>query len=103
MKNKIRSKNFKYLKSVVHLYSLNLFDGYLSFHAKNQTFLEAYNDEEENQNKNPNEATLNDLLIHQYFNYSDQLKPLLMLMDDQTIKYLKTFDDIMYDLVTSLQ
>ena len=71
--------------------------------TKSQTFLEKYIHGSENENKNSKKTSINDLLIHKYFSYSDQLKPLLDMMDDQTIMYLRVFDDIMYDLVTSLQ
>ena len=71
--------------------------------TNSRTFLRNYNSDRENNYKNANKITSKDLMIHKYFNYSDQLTPLLNLMDGKTIMYLKTFDDIMYDLVTSLQ
>ena len=71
--------------------------------TNSSTFLRNFNSDRENKYKNAIKATSNDLMIHKYFNYSDQLTPLLNLMDDKTIMYLKAFDEIMYDLVTSLQ
>ena len=71
--------------------------------TKSQTLLEKYIYKRENENKNSKNTSINDLLIHKYFDYSNQLKPLLDMMDDQTIMYLRVFDDIMYDLVRSLQ
>ena len=71
--------------------------------TNSSTFLRNYNGDRENKYKNGNKTKLNDLMIHKYFNYSDQLRPLLYLMDEKTIMYLKAFDDIMYDMVTLLQ
>lgn len=71
--------------------------------TKSHKFLENHTRDQTNKYKNVKKTDLNDLLIHKYFDYSDQLMPLLNLMDDQTIMYLKTFDDIMSDLVTSLK
>ena len=97
---KILSSDFSNEMDKIHSMFSKAINKFLEI-TKNQTFLETYNNQQENQYKNPKETTMNDLLIHKYFNYSDQLKPLLMLMDNQTIKYLRAFDDIMYDLVTS--
>ena len=45
---------------------------------------------------------ISDLMINKYFNHSEQLKPLLNLMDDQTISYLNKFDEIISDVLASI-
>jgi hypothetical protein len=55
-----------------------------------------------NTDNSKNKLDIGDLMIHKYFNYSDQLRPLLALMDDQTISYVKTFDDIMNEVLQSI-
>ena len=45
---------------------------------------------------------ISDLMINKYFNHSKQLEPLLKLMDDQTISYLNTFDEIIIDVLASI-
>lgn len=49
-----------------------------------------------------NKLDISDLMIHKYFSYSDQLRPLLALMDDQTILYVKTFDNVMNEVLKSI-
>ena len=39
--------------------------------------------------------------INKYFNHSEKLRHLLGLMTKKTILYVKTFDEIMADLLTS--
>ena len=52
--------------------------------------------------QNVKKVEVSDLMINEYFDYSEQFKPLFGLMDHQTISYVKRFDEIVSEMLASI-